>query len=515
MPVSEKLLRLVSGHLPALLLAILVLRGSFLWFNGFDLIGDESYYWDWSRQPDWCYYSKPPMVAWLIGGSTWLLGDHTFTVRLPALLLGTVFLGYFCATARAFYGERGAALALLLVLATPVNVLANFLMTIDPPLYCFWMMSIYYLRRALFDADPVAWFWAGLASAAALLSKQSAIILPLMLALFLALDQPRRPFLKKQFFWYLLPIIAAALPILWWNQQHDWVMFGHSKSHFGNTGDISWIKHLQWARDFLLYQMLLVSPVLFGLVVLSSGQSLANFRELDAERRFQLLMGPVLLMGVLLLSFLQKAQGNWPMPFYFTGLILLAGEWLKGAWKKSLKYGLIFGYVMVATTYSLPILLHALNLQNSSLDPTKRFKSWQELAVNVQFERLISVPELKNTFVVALGHRYLASELAFYLPDHPKVYRFEPSGMVTSQYEVWPGPIEFVGRNGFVIGEVPEENLPAELKAAFTDFRFLAQIPNPGKPNSPYYLYLGEQLKYWPQTIKKTFNKDDDGPSEN
>ena len=37
-----------------------------------DLAPDEAHYWDWSRQPDWCYYSKGPLVAWLIGASGWL-----------------------------------------------------------------------------------------------------------------------------------------------------------------------------------------------------------------------------------------------------------------------------------------------------------------------------------------------------------------------------------------------------------------------------------------------------------
>ncbi|MEI8573324.1 hypothetical protein U737_14605 [Methylomonas sp. LW13] len=505
----------MDAHTLALLLALMLLRGGFLLINGFDLIGDESYYWDWSRRPDWCYYSKPPMIAWLIGAFTWLLGDHTFTVRLPALLLGTVFLGYFHATAKAFYGARGGALALLLVLATPINVLANFLMTIDAPLYCFWIITVYYLRRALFDNQAHAWLWAGLASAAALLSKQSALILPLMLLIFLALDKQRRGLLKKEFLIYLSPIVIAAVPILWWNQQHDWVMFGHSRGHFGNHEPVSVLKHLQWARDFLLYQLLLVSPVLFVLVLISSAQAAFNFKRLAAEQRFLLLMGPALLLGVLLLSVLQKAQGNWPMPFYFTGLILLAGNWLAGAWKKALKYGVALGLAMVLLTYLLPIVLQVFKLQNTAFDPTKRFNSWQELAINMHFERLISLPNLDNTFVVALGHRYLASELAFYLPDHPQVYRYEPSGVVTSQYEVWPGPQAFVGKNGFVLGETSEENLPAELKAAFQNFRFLAQIPSPAKPSSPYYLYLGENLKFWPETVRLTLDKESYAPSEN
>lgn len=505
---SEKLLRWIDAHLLMLLAVLFALRVGFLLVNGLDLVGDESYYWDWSRQPDWCYYSKPPMVAWLIGAFTWLLGDYTFTVRLPAVVLGTIFLWFFHATTQAFYGRRAAAFGLLLILATPINVLANFLMTIDPPLYCFWMMSLYYLRRALFDQDSKAWLWAGCASAAALLTKQVALVLPAMLLVFLLLDKQRRGLLKREFLIYLLPIIAAAVPILLWNQQHDWVMFGHSKSHFGSHEAVDAIRHLQHARDFFLYQILLVSPVIFVLVVFSSLQTAFNFKRLAAEQQFLWLMGPVLVLGVLVLSFLQKAQGNWPMPFYFTGLILLAGNWLAGAWKKSLKIGLWLGYLMVATTYVLPLLLSAVNLQNTAFDPTTRFKNWHEVATNIHFDRLIALPNLDNTFVVAFGHRYLASQLAFYLPDHPKVYRFETSGQVTSQYEVWPGPLEFIGKNGFVIGESTEDELPRDLKSAFEHFRFLAEIANPSNPGSPYYLYLGENLKHWPNPVSQPVIKD-------
>lgn len=514
-PLAEKVLGWIETYPVAVMLAAMALRGGFLLTNGLDLIGDEAYYWEWSRRPDWCYYSKPPMVAWLIGLSTWLLGDYTVAVRMPTLVLGTVFLWFFYTTARAFYGARGGALALLLILATPINVLANFLMTIDPPLYCFWIIAIYYLRRALFDGQARAWLWAGCASAAALLSKQAALALPAMLLIFLVTDSQRRHLLKKEFPLYLLPILIAAVPILWWNQQHDWVMFGHSRSHFGNHEPVTIGKHLQWARDFLLYQILLISPGVFALLLLSSLRAAFKFGKLGAEQRFLLLMGPALLLGVLLLSFLQKAQGNWPMPFYFTGLILLAGDRVAGYWRRSFKYALAFGFLMVVTTYALPILLQAFNLQNTALDPTKRFKSWRELAIDVHFERLISVPNVDDTFLLALGHRYLASELAFYLPDHPRTFRYETSGEVSSQYEVWPGPLEYVGKNGFVIAEQTADALPVALTTAFERFRFLVEIANPERQGAKYYLYLGENLKYWPDPIKRRANKEGYVASDN
>ena len=48
------------------------------------LIADEAHYWEWSRRLDWSYYSKGPMVAYLIALPTRLGANTEFWVRLPA-----------------------------------------------------------------------------------------------------------------------------------------------------------------------------------------------------------------------------------------------------------------------------------------------------------------------------------------------------------------------------------------------------------------------------------------------
>jgi hypothetical protein len=292
--------------------------------------------------------------------------------------------------------------------------------------------------------------------------------------------------------------VLAALPILWWNSQHDWVMFGHSKGHFGSQQALSGVMQLRLALDFVFYQLVLLSPLLFGLVVVNGVQSAWRFKQLSAEQQLLWLMGPVLVLAVLVLSLLQKVQGNWPMPFYWSSLILLAGAWQAGRWKRWLHAAVWLGGVMVVITYSLPLLVQLLNLQNTPLDPTPRFKNWQTLAASVQAERVAALPALDNTFMVATGHRYLASELAFYLPDHPPMFRYETAGRVLSQFAVWPDPVAWIGRDGFVISEQSEAQLPQGLREAFERLRLVATLPNPSNPRSRYYLYLGEHLLNWP-----------------
>src|SRR5271155_403291 len=53
-----------------------------------DLAPDEAHYWDWSRHLDWSYYSKGPLVAWLIRLSCDLFGSWSLAwsgTLMPAL----------------------------------------------------------------------------------------------------------------------------------------------------------------------------------------------------------------------------------------------------------------------------------------------------------------------------------------------------------------------------------------------------------------------------------------------
>jgi undecaprenyl-diphosphatase len=71
---------LALGWILALTLLHLWMIGSGRW----PLSGDEAHYWEWSRRLDWSYYSKGPMVAYLIALST-RPGGHTEFGCLPAV----------------------------------------------------------------------------------------------------------------------------------------------------------------------------------------------------------------------------------------------------------------------------------------------------------------------------------------------------------------------------------------------------------------------------------------------
>src|SRR5271155_5236803 len=108
MDVSASPVPTTSRHvwLCRLLAAVLILGSAALRIaymssaDPLDLSQDEGHYWDWSRHPDWSYYSKGPVVAYMIGASCalterWthdLPGRAMLSVRLPAVLCGCLLL---------------------------------------------------------------------------------------------------------------------------------------------------------------------------------------------------------------------------------------------------------------------------------------------------------------------------------------------------------------------------------------------------------------------------------------
>ena len=172
-----------------LLAAVFIARiGVTLMFvDGADLAGDEAYYWDWGRRPDWCYYSKPPMIGWLMGVIGWLTGNAEWGIRFAALLLGTATLVIVHRMALVMFDARTAFLAALLVLLTIANAGLNLLFTIDAPLLLFWTLALLlFWFAAQKPACNTRWLALALVIGLGTLSKQMMLAFPGLMLLFAA-----------------------------------------------------------------------------------------------------------------------------------------------------------------------------------------------------------------------------------------------------------------------------------------------------------------------------------------
>src|SRR5690349_16191254 len=128
-----------------------------------DLSGDEAQYWDWSRQLDLSYYSKGPLVAYIIRASCAVFGDTMFGVRFPSLIfaVATSILTYWLAR-RLFSSDRVALGTVLLTHLVPMFVAGSVLMTIDPPFYFCWAAATCLAVKAVWDEKHWAWIAMGI-----------------------------------------------------------------------------------------------------------------------------------------------------------------------------------------------------------------------------------------------------------------------------------------------------------------------------------------------------------------
>ena len=65
-----------------ILIIITVFRIYSLNVSPIELSVDEAQYWHWSRNIDLGYFTKPPLIAWMIAFSTFVFGNEEWAVRL-------------------------------------------------------------------------------------------------------------------------------------------------------------------------------------------------------------------------------------------------------------------------------------------------------------------------------------------------------------------------------------------------------------------------------------------------
>ena len=125
------------------LAGLLTLRLIALAFSRTDLFFDEAQYWTWSLEPAFGYYSKPPLIAWLIGMSTAVCGASEFCVRLPSPLLHTATaVAVFALGARLFDPRVGFLSALAYSTLPGISLSAGIIST-DVPLLTCWAIALY------------------------------------------------------------------------------------------------------------------------------------------------------------------------------------------------------------------------------------------------------------------------------------------------------------------------------------------------------------------------------------
>lgn len=340
------------------------------------LHGDEAQYWSWSRDLAWGYYTKPPMIAYVIKATTSVCGDATWCVRLgsPLLHAGTS-LAIFCATLALADSRRAAFWAALTFATLPAVSFSSLLISTDVPLLCAWAVAMLAFKRLL-DGGGTGWaVLLGLALGLGLLSKYAMAYFILSAALYGIFTPSARAFLLGRRAAIALAVaFLVFLPNLFWNVETGWVTFGHVRDNANLKGHLFNPKEL---LDFLGEQAGVVGPLLF-LALLWRLVRLRAERPGEAERLALFFALPVLAI-VLVQAFVSRANANWAAVAYVAVPMLLA-IWLlerNRVWllKASLALHLAAAAVLGLFYLDLPGLPDPLKS-----DPRRHLRGWDEVA---------------------------------------------------------------------------------------------------------------------------------------
>ena len=304
--------------------ALTVVRLVGLRLSTVDLFIDESQYWSWSRELALGYFSKPPLLAWLLAATEHLCGPSEACIRAPAPLMSfaTSLLAY--ATGRTLYDARTGFWAAMLTAFGTGAVFSARIISTDVPLVLFWALALLAYVRVLQTAD---WRWAvvlGTALGAGLLAKYAMIyFLPGLVLAAVFEKQARAPLAKPELGLALGLAVIMVSPNILWNVANGFLTVRHAGGNvIGEPIEPSVIRPL----EFLAAQFAVFGPVVFGVAIAAMIALLVRKRAnrlLPADR---ILLGFALppLLVVTVTASMVHAYANWAAAAFIPLAVLAA-----------------------------------------------------------------------------------------------------------------------------------------------------------------------------------------------
>ncbi len=433
--------------------ALTLARVWLLFLSPFDLGPDEAQYWSWSRDFAFGYFSKPPMIGWVIGLTTAACGAGEACVRLSAPLFHgfTAMMLFFLV--QKMFDDRVAFWTSVLYVTLPGVWFSSGLITTDVPLLFFWSISLFALWSL---RESPAWKWAallGLGIGLGLLSKYAMLYFIGGMVLAATFDRQTRAALLSSH-GIVVAAIALALfaPNIWWNAAHDFSTVTHTAANANVTsGNLFNIEKL---LEFLGGQFGIFGPFLFGALLVAIGSFIWAWRKGRAvDVRYLWLAAfvvPALIVGITL-GFISRANANWAATAYVAGTALVA-VWLFETRARALLPASFFlhnaaGLLMVLFVVT-PSLITTLHRENDF----KRVRGWEEIGKFVEV-RANAGREGTPYSAVLTNDRLTFGELLYYAPDLAvPLTMWDANGVAENHFELTAPFTEAQDDNVLLVG---------------------------------------------------------------
>ncbi len=310
----------------AVLIAVTAARIAALFYSPLGLYFDEAQYWMWSRGFAWGYFTKPPMVAWLIGATTTLTGsDSEWAVRLGAPLVHVVAAGGVFALARAMYGSWPGFWAGVGWLLLPGVFFSSSLISTDAVLLPLWAVALLAMWKLV---NTRAWTWAvllGVAFGLGVLAKYAMLYFILCTVLAARWLPPVREALGRGRGWAAALIGAAIVtPNVIWTAQNGFVTARHTAANA--SFDLDNMFHFDELFEFIGGQAFVIGPLIFFALGWALWRAVRRSSGLSIEDKFLLayILPPFVFIAVI--AFVSRANANWAAVAYPAIVVWVTGS---------------------------------------------------------------------------------------------------------------------------------------------------------------------------------------------
>ena len=412
----------ILGAITALRIAALVVSPSELGF-------DEAQYWAWSRHFQFGYFTKPPLIAWLISGETAVCGTGAACVRAasPLLHFGTALV--LSGLARRLYGDAAGFWTGVFYILMPGVALSSALMTTDTALLFCWSVALTALFTYLERPAPAAAAGFALAVSLGLYAKYAMIFLPIAVALAaIAMPAVRARLRLAHALLAAAIIVVLLVPNLWWNATNGFATFEHT-----GQDNMAWsLSRLNAVKgfEFLGAQFGVAGPVVFGAML--NALFLGARTEKPAADRLLLWLSWPILFAITIQGFLSQAHANWGATAYPAGVVLATALVIRHRWR----FFFVANLVICGLATLAVLAMIAFVQPVGASGPFKQFRQlggWEETADN-----LGAVAAREGAVRLVVDGRALTAGLAWAMRDKPVELRaYLPVGSSPSdQFEI-------------------------------------------------------------------------------
>ena len=301
------------------ILSLFVLKVGAAFFTNFSLYGDEAQYWLWSQELDFGYYSKPPLLAWLLSVHTYLFGSSFFSLKIfPLFIYFFIFFAFYMLCLELNLTKNSSIVCSVCFLSIPAASVSSFLISTDLLLLLFWILAMTVLLKIRADGSLINFILLGLLLGLAFMAKYAAIYFLLSLLILIFFDNGILLALKEnkfRFFVFVFTFLIVIFPNIYWNINNGWVTLSHTADNTNLQNlDLNFYEPLK----FIISQIFMLGLILF----LSFIYVFGSFR-LDFENKFLLVFSLPIILIVLVESFLVRANANWAAPALISLFILM------------------------------------------------------------------------------------------------------------------------------------------------------------------------------------------------